>query len=71
VLQCDEERTQGRNLKLAFERLQNLVDEASVAPTEFVRREDTPPPERVVRVRRQQKQQHAAKKGSRRRSFDD
>ena len=36
MVQCDEERTQGRNLKLAFARLQSMVDAASVVPKERV-----------------------------------
>ena len=44
MLHCDEERTQGRNLKLAFERLQALVDEAAYEPKEYTSRLETPPP---------------------------
>ena len=47
VLHCDEERTQGRNLKLAFERLQALVDEAAYEPKEYTSRLETPPPSRM------------------------
>ena len=71
VLHCDEERTQGRNLKLAFQRLQALVDAAAFEPKEYVRREDTEAPERVKSARRKDKQQQSAKKGARRRSFGD
>ena len=71
LLHCDEDRTQSRNLKLAFQRLQSFVDEASFEPAEFVRRQDTEVPERVQRVRKHQKQQHAAKKSSRSRKHDD
>ena len=71
VLQCDEERTQGRNTKLAFERLQSLVDAAAFAPTQYIRREDTELPQRLVRARKLQKQQQAAKKVSRRKGIDD
>ena len=71
VLHCDEERTQGRNLKLAFERLQSLVDTAAFEPAEFIRRQDTEVPEGIQRVRKKQKQQKSAKKATRRRKFDD
>ena len=71
VLHCDEERTQGRNLKLAFERLQSLVNDAAYEPAEFIRRQETEVPTNVMRTRQRQKQQHAAKKKARRRSFDD
>ena len=71
VLQCDEERTQGRNHSLAFQRLQNLVNEATFEPKEYIRREDTELPARLQRVRKQQKQLHASKKNARRKGFSD
>ena len=70
VLHCDEERTQGRNLKLAFERLQALVDQAAFEPKEYTSRLETPPPTFVKERRKQQKQQHAARKGARKKGFD-
>ena len=69
VLQCDEERTQGRNLKLALERLQVLVDEAAIPPKE--RLVSLEPPTHVKAQRRQQKRHHSAKKQSRRGGHDD
>jgi len=71
VLHCDEERTQGRNHNLAFQRLQELVNEAAFEPKEFVRRQDTEPPPRVQRARKKQKQMHASKKSARRKDFGD
>ena len=69
VLQCDEERTQGRNLKRAFARLQSLVDDAAVVPKERII--SLEPPERVKAARRQAKRHHAAKKQARRGGYDD
>ena len=70
MLQCDEERTQGRNMKLAFARLQALVDAAAVVPKEHVdTRRLEEPPDRVKEVRRREKRQHSSKKQNRTRSF--
>ena len=69
VLHSEEERTQGRNLKLGFRRLQAMVDAASIVPKERVI--SLQPPERVKEARRQEKRQHAAKKRARRGSSDD
>jgi ribosome-associated protein len=68
VLHCDEERTQGQNMKLAFARLQGMLDEAAVPPKERVISAEPPP--RVKEVRKREKRQHSAKK-ARRRGTDD
>ncbi|KAL1504514.1 hypothetical protein AB1Y20_010916 [Prymnesium parvum] len=68
LLQCDEERSQQRNLKLALARLQAMVDRAAVVPKERVVSEE--PPERVKEARRREKRQHALKKKARRLSHD-
>ena len=69
LLQCDEERTQSRNAKLAFARLQQMVDAAAVVPKERVI--SLEPPEYIKAQRQRQKKAHSAKKQGRRRSFDD
>ena len=71
ILQCDEERTQARNIKLAFERLQSFVDDAAYEPAEFLKRQDTALPARVKNARLQQKKQHSQKKSARRKGFGD
>lgn len=70
VLHCDEERTQNSNLRLAFARLQQLVDAASFVPKEHITRQDTEPPKRVKERRLKQKTLHAAKKQNRSRKFE-
>lgn len=68
VISCDEERTQGQNSRKAFARLQSMVEQAAVVPTErFISEE---PPERVKAARRREKRLHSLKKDSRRRSID-
>jgi len=69
-LHCDEERTQNSNLRLAFERLQQFVDTASIVPKEHVKRQDTEPPKHVKERRLKQKTFHAAKKQNRSRKFE-
>lgn len=70
MVQCEEERTQGRNLKRAFARLQSMVDAAAVVPKERV--VSLEPPERVKEQRRKTKRLNSAKKqGRRRSSFGD
>lgn len=69
VLQADEERTQGANLKRAFARLQSLVDEASVVPKE--RLVSLEPPQRVKEQRRRDKRFLSEKKQRRRGRSDD
>ena len=70
VLHCDEERTQSRNQKLVFQRLQSFVDDATWEPAEFLKRQDTEVPPGIKNVRKLQKKQHAVKKSGRRKSFD-
>ena len=60
VLQCDEERTQGSNLRLAFAACSSLSITRFV-PKEHVTRQDTEPPARVGR-RLKQKSMHSKKK---------
>ena len=69
LLQCDEERTQGRNLKLAFARLQSLIDAVSIVPKERV--VSLEPPERVKQERRREKRHTSAKKQARSKRFSD
>lgn len=64
LLQADEERTQARNLKLAFERLQGLVDAAAIPPKERVISLEPPP--HIKERRKQQNKLHSAKKRARR-----
>eukprot|EP00322_Chrysochromulina_rotalis_P020873 CAMPEP_0115876026 /NCGR_PEP_ID=MMETSP0287-20121206/25428_1 /TAXON_ID=412157 /ORGANISM="Chrysochromulina rotalis, Strain UIO044" /LENGTH=179 /DNA_ID=CAMNT_0003331363 /DNA_START=13 /DNA_END=552 /DNA_ORIENTATION=- len=64
VLQADEERTQGANLRRAFQRLQSFVDAAAVLPKE--RLVSLEPPARVKEQRRREKRLHSAKKRTRR-----
>ena len=64
LLSCDEERTQGSNLRRAFARLQEMVDEASVEPKERVVCEE--PPEWAKAKRRHDKRKHSQKKAMRR-----
>ena len=63
VLQCDEERTQGRNLRIAFQRLQSLVDAAAVEPKERV--VSLEPPDRVKQKRRRVNEHQKTKKQTR------
>ena len=70
VLQCDEERTQGSNLRLAFARLQQFVDQACFVPKEHVTRQDTEPPARVKERRLKQKSMHSKKKQQRSVKFE-
>lgn len=69
LLHCDEERSQSRNLKLAFERLQEMVDAAAVEPKERI--VSLEPPPAVKAARRCDKRQHSLKKAARRRGPDD
>lgn len=64
VLQADDERTQSANLRLAFARLQAMVDEAAVVPKE--RLVSLEPPKRVKEQRRRDKKLHSNKKRARR-----
>ena len=68
VIQCDEERTQSRNSKLAFARLQAMLDRAAIVPK--VREISEKPPERVKAQRVREKRLHTQKKQSRRQSWD-
>ena len=68
VIHCDEERTQSRNSKLAFERLQDMLDRAAIVPKERIISET--PPERVKAERRREKRHQAQKKQARKGNFD-
>ena len=68
VIHADDERSQARNLKHAFARLQALVDAAAVRPKERI--VSLAPPERVKQARLREKRRHAAKKRGRRRSAE-
>ena len=71
VLQCDEERTQRQNQKLAFERLQGLIDQAAFVPKEHVKRQDTDVPQNIKQRRLNDKKHRGAKKQTRSKKFDD
>lgn len=65
VVTCDETRSQSKNLKLACERLAELIQSALVAPK---RRRATRPSAAVVRARVENKRHTAEKKRQRARS---
>mmetsp|Transcript_20101 Transcript_20101/g.42416 ORF Transcript_20101/g.42416 Transcript_20101/m.42416 type:complete len:201 (+) Transcript_20101:97-699(+) len=64
LIQCEETRSQGRNLALAHARLQRFIDEAAVKPKERVVRLE--PPEYVKKRRLEEKRKASVKKDSRR-----
>lgn len=68
LIQCEETRSQSRNLDLALRRLQQCVDAAAVVPRERV--VSVEPPESVKRERRREKRQHSEKKTARRGGAD-
>ena len=66
LIHCDEERTQPRNSKLAFARLQAMLDRAAIVPK--VREISEKPPEQVKAQRLREKRLHGQKKQARSRS---
>ena len=64
LIQCDETRSQTRNLFLAHRRLQRMLDKAAVAPKERIISLEPP---RYVKQRRKDSKQHASKKKQQRR----
>ena len=63
LIQCDETRSQSRNLELAFARLQGMIDAAAVRPKERI--VSLEPPAYVKVRRKEAKQQHSHKKQQR------
>ena len=70
IVHCDEERTQEANRKLAFARLQSMVDDATVVPKEYISRQISETPQRVKERRLREKKQHQRKKQARSSKWD-
>ena len=64
LIQCDETRSQARNLFLAHRRLQRMLDKATVVPKERVISLEPP---KYIKARRKDAKQHASKKKQSRR----
>ena len=64
LIQCDETRSQARNLQLAHKRLQSMIDRAAVVPKERIISLEPPA---YVKQRRKEAKQHASKKKQQRR----
>ena len=64
LIQCDETRSQTRNLFLAHRRLQRMLDKATVVPKERVISLEPP---KYIKARRKDAKQHASKKKQSRR----
>ena len=59
LIQCDETRSQARNLVLAQKRLQRMIDKAAIVPKERIISLEPPA---YVKRRRKETKQHASKK---------
>ena len=64
LIQCDETRSQARNLFLAHRRLQRMLDKATTVPKERIMSLEPP---RYIKQRRKETKQHASKKKQSRR----